>query len=80
MGTLPTRCPELAMQIEQCGIHRRSNRRASRASARGPTYRGADKSLARPGGKQAAPIKSVMGREIDYLAMVGTGGGLLLMW
>ena len=26
---------------------------------------GADKSLARPGRKQAAPVKSVMGREMD---------------
>ena len=39
-------------------------------------HRGADKSLARPGRKQAAPVKSVMGRRID-LARVGTGGGLL---
>ena len=29
------------------------------------TYRGADKSLARPGRKQAAPVKSVMGRGMD---------------
>ena len=28
-------------------------------------YLGADKSLARPGRKQAAPVKSVMGREMD---------------
>jgi len=28
-------------------------------------YRGADKSLARPGRKQAAPVKSVMGKEMD---------------
>jgi len=28
-------------------------------------YRGADKSLARPGKKQAAPVKSVMGRGMD---------------
>jgi len=28
-------------------------------------YREADKSLARPGRKQAAPVKSVMGRGID---------------
>ena len=28
-------------------------------------YRGADKSLARPGRKQAAPVKSVMGRGMD---------------
>jgi len=28
-------------------------------------YRGADKSLARPGRKQAAPVKRVMGRRID---------------
>ena len=27
--------------------------------------RGADKSLARPGRKQAAPVKSVMGRGMD---------------
>ena len=39
-------------------------------------HRGADKSLARPGRKQTAPVKSVMGRGID-LARVGTGGGLL---
>ena len=37
---------------------------------------GADKSLARPGSQQAAPVKSVMGRGMD-LARVGTGGGLL---
>jgi len=28
-------------------------------------YRGADKSLARPGKKEAAPVKSVMGRGMD---------------
>jgi len=28
-------------------------------------YWGADKSLARPGRKQAAPVKSVMGRGMD---------------
>ena len=28
-------------------------------------YRGADKSLALPGRKQAAPVKSVMGRGVD---------------
>jgi len=28
-------------------------------------YRGADKSLAQPGKKQAAPVRSVMGRGID---------------
>jgi len=28
-------------------------------------YRGADKSLARPGRKQAAPVKSVMDRGMD---------------
>ena len=28
-------------------------------------YRGADKSLARPGRGQAAPVKTVMGREMD---------------
>ena len=28
-------------------------------------YRGADKSLARPRRKQAAPVKSVMGRGMD---------------
>jgi len=31
-----------------------------------PTYRGADKSLAQPGMKQAAPVKSVMGRGMDW--------------
>jgi len=30
-------------------------------------YRGADKSLARPGGKQAAPVKHVMGRGMDWI-------------
>jgi len=30
------------------------------------TYRGADKSLARPGRKQAAPVKSVIGRGMDW--------------
>ena len=40
-------------------------------------YRGADKSLARPGRKQAAHVKSVMGRGWIDLARVGTGGGLL---
>jgi hypothetical protein len=35
------------------------------ASARVSFYRGADKSLARPGRKQAAPVKSVMGRGMD---------------
>jgi hypothetical protein len=39
-------------------------------------YRGADKPLAQPGRKQAAPVKSVMGREMD-LTKVKTGGGLL---
>jgi len=29
-------------------------------------YRGADKSLARPGRKQATPVKSVMGRGMDW--------------
>jgi len=29
-------------------------------------YWGADKSLARPGRKQAAPVKSVMGRGMDW--------------
>jgi len=29
------------------------------------SYRGADKSLARPGRKQAAPVKTVMGRGMD---------------
>jgi len=29
-------------------------------------YGGADKSLARPGRKQAAPVKSVMGRGMDW--------------
>ena len=28
-------------------------------------YRGADKSLARPGRKQTAPVKSMMGRAMD---------------
>ena len=36
----------------------------------------ADKSLARLGKKQVAPLRSVMGRGIE-LARVGTGGGLL---
>ena len=40
------------------------------------TYRGADKSLARPGRKQAAPVKTVMGRGMD-LVRLGTDGGLL---
>jgi len=40
-------------------------------------YRGADKSLARPGRKQAALVKSVMAQEWIDLARVGTGGGLL---
>ena len=30
-----------------------------------PTYPGADKSLAQPVRKQAAPVKSVMGRGMD---------------
>jgi len=30
------------------------------------TVLGADKSLARPGRKQAAPVKSVMGKEMDW--------------
>ena len=38
--------------------------------------RGADKTLARLGRKQTAPLRSVMGRGID-LARVGRGGGLL---
>jgi len=29
-------------------------------------YRGTDKSLAQPGRKQAAPVKSVMGRGMDW--------------
>jgi len=29
-------------------------------------YRGADKSVALPGRKQAAPVKSVMGRGMDW--------------
>jgi len=29
-------------------------------------YRGADKSLARPGRKQTGPVKSVMGRGMDW--------------
>jgi len=40
-------------------------------------YRGADKSLARRGRKQAAPVKIVMAEEWIDLARVGTGGGLL---
>ena len=32
---------------------------------RGHNYRGADKSLARPGRKQAAPVNSVKGRGMD---------------
>jgi len=39
--------------------------------------RGADKSLARPGRKQAAPVKNVVGEEWIDLARVGTGGGPL---
>jgi len=35
------------------------------ASASVSFYQGADKSLARPGRKQAAPVKSVMGRGMD---------------
>ena len=31
-------------------------------------YLGAHKSLARPGRKQAAPVKSVMGREMDWFS------------
>ena len=38
--------------------------------------RAADKSLAQLGRKQAAPVRSVMGRGID-LDMVGRSGGLL---
>jgi len=45
-----------------------------------PIYRGADKSLARPGRKQAALVKSVKAEEWIDLARVGTGGGLLWMW
>jgi len=30
------------------------------------SYRDADKSLARPGRKQSAPVKSVMGRGMDW--------------
>ena len=42
---------------------------------------GADKSLARPGMKQAAPVKSALGRGMDCdLARVRTGGVLLRMW
>ena len=40
--------------------------------------RGADKSLAQLGRKQAAPVRSVIGRGID-LARVGRSGGLLCM-
>ena len=40
-------------------------------------YRGGDKSLARPGRKQAAPVKCVMEADWVDLARVGTGGGLL---
>jgi len=32
-------------------------------------YRGADKSLARSGRKQAAPVKSVMGRGMDWFVL-----------
>ena len=32
----------------------------------GVYYLGADKLLARPGRKQAAPVKSVMGRGMDW--------------
>jgi len=39
-------------------------------------YQGADKSLARPGRKQAVPVKNAMGRGMD-MGRVGTGGGLL---
>jgi len=35
---------------------------------RNTVYWGADKSLSRPGRKQAAPIKSVMGRGMDCFA------------
>jgi len=31
-------------------------------------YCGADKSLARPGRKQAVPVKSVMGRGMDWFS------------
>jgi len=40
-------------------------------------YGGADKSLARPGRKQAAPVKLCWAEEWIDLARVGTGGGLL---
>jgi len=40
-------------------------------------YRGADKSSARPGRKQAAPVKIVMAEDWIDFARVGTGGGLL---
>jgi hypothetical protein len=40
-------------------------------------YRGANKSLARPGRKQAAPVKVCWAEEWIDLARVGTGGGLL---
>jgi len=33
---------------------------------RNTVYRGADKSLVRPGRKQAAPVKTVMGRGMDW--------------
>jgi len=35
------------------------------AAAFSVTYRDANKSLARPGRKQAAPVKNVMGRGMD---------------
>jgi len=40
-------------------------------------YRGADKSLARPGRKQAAPVKIVIAAEWIDLTRVGKGDGLL---
>jgi len=47
-------------------------------TGRGLQYpEGADKSLARPGRKQAVPVKSVTGREWIDGARVGIGGGLL---
>jgi hypothetical protein len=40
-------------------------------------YSGADKSLARPGRKQAATVKIVWAEEWIGLARVGTGGGIV---
>ena len=53
------------------------NRSSNRQAVTTTNYRDTDKSLARPGRKQAAPVKSVMGRAMDDLVRVRTGGGLL---